>query len=116
MTNCKHNKELDIVHLGGKGEVKQDELCLECPELDKDVAMGVSQWREYGKKRGYWQYFEEQFNKEKLEIESTAIVKVLKWVRFLFTYKHPDEINDECRMFIKRECDNFPHLKDIKRY
>ena len=26
--------------------------------------MGVSQWREYGKKYGYWDYFEKKINPE----------------------------------------------------
>lgn len=30
----------------------------------KDTPMGVSQWREYGKKHGYWKYFEKEARKE----------------------------------------------------
>ena len=29
-------------------------------EAAKNVPMGVSQWREHGKKFGYWEYFEEE--------------------------------------------------------
>lgn len=35
--------------------------------------MGVSQWREYGKKYHYWQYFEEEVRKEVLEEERQRI-------------------------------------------
>lgn len=33
----------------------------------RKAPMGVSQWREYGNKYHYWQYFEEEVRKEVLE-------------------------------------------------
>ena len=34
----------------------------------KSAPMGVSQWKEYGKKYGYWKYFKDECKKEKLFI------------------------------------------------
>jgi hypothetical protein len=45
-------------------------ICGKSVDLDEkeledfpSVPMGVSQWREYGKKYGYWEYFEKETNK-----------------------------------------------------
>jgi len=32
--------------------------------MTKQTPMGVSQWRNYGKKLGYWSYFEDEVRKE----------------------------------------------------
>lgn len=40
------------------------------PELIKEATtepMGVSQWKEYGKKYGYWKYFEDEARTEVIE-------------------------------------------------
>lgn len=37
--------------------------------------MGVSQWREYGKRYKYWQYFEEEVRKEVLEEVMKTLVE-----------------------------------------
>ena len=46
-----------------------------CPVVAENPAMGVSQWREYGKERGYWDYFEgqmrESFGKQIKPIRET---------------------------------------------
>lgn len=33
----------------------------------KELPMGISQWKEYGKKYGYWEYFESEVKKEIIE-------------------------------------------------
>jgi len=47
-----------------------DDYCCACEfdiaRMERKLApMGVSQWREYGKKRGYWKYFEKEINDNK---------------------------------------------------
>lgn len=37
------------------------------PAQEKEIPMGVSQWAEYGKKYGYWDYFEKEINREVVE-------------------------------------------------
>lgn len=53
-----------------------------CPEVKEVVpaAMGVSQWREYGKERGYWEYFQKQVDAEweKKMREFVAFTRKLK--------------------------------------
>lgn len=54
--------------------------------------------------------------KNEAKIESEAIVRTLRWVKFLRTYKHVDELFDEVDRFINREVESFPELKDVERY
>jgi len=35
--------------------------------LKKEIPMGVSQWRNHGKKYGYWEYFEKEVRKNTLK-------------------------------------------------
>ena len=49
-------KELD--------ELMEENTCPQCEEL---IPSGVSQWRDYGKKYGYWGYFEEEIRNEVIE-------------------------------------------------
>lgn len=44
----------------------------------KDTPMGVSQWREYGKKYGYWDFFEKQIM-QKAGLEWEKVVKA--WIK-----------------------------------
>ena len=63
-----------------KEEIKQhlaNELTLQ--EKVKKAPMGVSQWRNHGKKWGYWEYFEKKIKKEiksrleKMDLPSTRL-------------------------------------------
>lgn len=50
------------------------------------------------------------------EGESEGIIRTLKWVMFLQTYKHKDLIKEEMEKFIESEEKRFPELKDLERY
>ena len=63
--------------------------------------------------------FEEEKNQPtKLDrySEGYGIVRSLKWVRFLMTYKHKDSLKDEIDSFIKAEENRYPELKNEERY
>lgn len=58
MINCDGRGRLEIKHLG-EYLIKVCSGCPACqPPQEEMGAMGVSQWREHGKKHGYWEYFE----------------------------------------------------------
>lgn len=54
-------------------------------EQKKETPMGVSQWREYGKKYGYWDYF---LREQKELILSRVMSEYEK-----HNYMKPDEFN-----------------------
>lgn len=62
------NWEYQYDHLGeyNYGTVK-DFISTLLLSQKKEIPMGVSQWREHGKKYGYWDYFMEQQKKEMIE-------------------------------------------------
>jgi len=48
--------------------------------------------------------------------ESRGIVRALKWVKFLSTYKNKDNIEFEIDRFISQEELRHPELKGVERY
>lgn len=38
-----------------------------CRKWEKDYPMGVSQWKNHGRKWGYWDFFKEEYRKKALE-------------------------------------------------
>jgi len=48
--------------------------------------------------------------------ESAGIVRTLKWLKFLQSYKSPSAINREVDRFIEQEERRHPELKGIERY
>ena len=48
--------------------------------------------------------------------ESIGIIRTLKWVQFLMTYKSTGLIKEELKRFVAQEEVRFPDLKGIERY
>jgi len=44
----------------------------------KKAPMGVSQWRNHGKKYGYWEYFEKRVKKESVEETLNKAISIFK--------------------------------------
>lgn len=62
-----------------KENAKMKALLREKPKLDqRDVPMGVSQWAEYGKKYGYWDFFEAKTRKEFLAFKNYVFTRIEK--------------------------------------
>jgi rubrerythrin len=73
----KNDTEEKIIECFGGKNWNASAILMEFPEIMENIEsllssqektpMGVSQWKEYGKKYGYWDYFEKRFTNEMRE-------------------------------------------------
>ena len=61
------------------------------PTARTEEPMGVSQWKEYGEKYGYWKYFEEQARLSRERETACEIVKFLDELEM----KQPDDLKTD---------------------